>query len=194
MRYFSIIILAANLTLLVITGCGHTKVADMRLEDIVGDESSVVFGTFRIFYNGKSATSDSLITMDNGETIQIGNDGFAAFKAKQGRLSLKQIKVPNSGTEFTFNNLGLRAGPPGSKTYFGEISIVIFAPPPTAIDRAEKWNWQVANKWADAWKLWTAHFGADQGKTYSGLAEKTGPDRIQTRNIATDRPDVIPNF
>lgn len=183
------------LALSILPSCGGT--ATVRDFNPERDEQTraIIFGYFKINYAGRDATYGATVHFDNGEKLSLDRDGFAVAHVHPGASGIRKITIANgSGTEYTMPNLRFRAGFAGTKTYFGNITLNIYVPPKNAPDVAEKWSWQVENQWKTAWLQWNRLYGTDKRKFYSSLAEKTGPDKVQTRALATDRQEVVPGF
>jgi hypothetical protein len=177
---------------LILAGCGHGRISDF---DPDGENTkSIVFGFVRVFQNGNDATQDSVVHFDSGAKMKLDKDGFVAAHVLHGHVAIKRIVLGGSDYEVQLQNLSIRSGEPSSKTYFGHVVVQVNSPPPSSADPTDRVSWTVQNNWKDASLQWNRVFGSDRKRFYSGMAEKTAPDRTPNRSIATDRQELTPGF
>jgi hypothetical protein len=176
------------------TGCGHATVHGFDPGD-EGQHKAILFGFIRVDIGGRDRTQGAVVYFEDGQTLELDTEGFVAVHVVPGRVGIYKIKVESDSTgEYGLPNLVLRSGFPGTKTYFGNITLHVDVPPQGQIEVDEKWTWTVENRWKEAWQTWNRTFGADKRKFFSAIAERRGPDKVQTRALATDRQEVVPGF
>jgi hypothetical protein len=191
-RVFQFAVITSILT---VFGCGHATIHNFEPAD-EEQHKAILFGFIRVDYAGRDRTQDAVVYFEDGQTLQLETEGFVAIHVVPGRVGVYKIKIENETTgEYALPNLSLRSGFPGTKTYFGNITLHVDAPGGQGqADVDEKWTWKVENRWKEAWTTWNRIFGPDKRKFFSAIAERRGPEKVQTRALATDRQEVVPGF
>lgn len=171
-------------------GCGHATVEKF---DPARDEvrKASIFGFVKIVRQERDVTEGSVLTFDDGTTLQLGPDGFVAHQIQPYRAAITSFRIDGSTNQYSIPNLELRSGQPGTKTYFGHIQVRIQSPKSENMHLAETWSWKVdTTRWKEALVQWNIRFGSDQRKMYSSPARRSAPDRDLSRGIASDRQEL----
>ncbi len=186
------------LPILVLTGCGSTQTAPETAGSsgsiVTSQEQGFVFGNIQVYLDDRRITEGAVVTFTHGVNARLSWDGFIAVNAPQGNLGIRRVNIQGSSMEYTLQNLNLRVGPNGSKTYFGHLIVAIKRPAPGNIDMTERWNWNVANKWKEGWAEWNARRGQDKLKFYASPAERLGQNVPLKKAVPMGRQQVEMGF
>ncbi len=177
---------------LAIAGCASSiRVPELRLDD----QKTYIYGFVSIKNGAADATKGAKLTHSTGRSVLLGPKGFYVIEVKPSQWSqFRSFQLRNSEAEYALPNLWLQAGPKGSKTYFGHVSIAV-SPAPKEKPELEEWTWTVKSDWRSAQDEWKRHFKEDALRPFQSLARRTGPANVPTRRARpVGRQDVEIGF
>lgn len=154
------------------------------------ERQALLFGHFSVGYNGKKMTNVVFVFSD-GSKYESNGEELMVFEGPQKKeIKLMEIELVELNKKYSIGDLMLKVGPRNSRTYYGEVEIVIQTS--DVGQPKERWTWNVKSKFDEHYKLWMKLMSVKSDmKTYRSLARKIGDKPYQERNLSIQEKQTL---